>query len=746
MSKKVWLAGCAWAAVWGFAGASLAQQMPPSPTSEHTAEAERPSEIIVTATRRSTALERTPLAVTAISGAAVDSQRLYTIGDVAQKTPGLIFNANDRQEAYLSIRGTTVNNDAAGSNLGVSVFIDDVPTTGIGDNNPDLFDLRSIEVLRGPQGTLFGQNVTGGALVIHTAPPSFTDHFSVQGTYGSNNLAEVRAFVTGPIIPDVLAGKLTVETRHQDGILDNVTLHQDVLSTSVWSTRGQLLWTPTSKLKVLFGLDYTDDSSPYKAQQLIGNFIPTLFPTLSYNPNDANQGMRTQASAKIGGGLVHIDYETPVGTLTSISGYRTVNDHLYFSTSAEPNNELLQHAVNIDDQETEELRLASPSNQRLTWVGGLFYLNSHHKLDKTFNLNITPGTLVSFVDPYSALTFDAVQDQTIRWQSYAAFGEANYHFTEKLELTVGGRYTDEQKSGHSIVTDTSGLSPALVTPRYSHSWSGFTPKVSLSYQATPNLLTYVTYATGFKSGGYDLSGTTVQALETPFRPEKVKSYEAGAKYTAFQNRLILNVAAYYADYTDLQVQQFDQSLLQFVTANAGRAKLPGVELEAEVVPFDWLSLKGSYSYSKSEYTKYVTPDGDYSHNQIPFTAKNHLNLGADIHFISPQLGGGELRFGGDVTFQSKRFFTDQNNEIPLVVNNTPISGLLNLRASWTSADNAWVVSIYGKNVTDKRYLIYATDLTPFYATPGEYFGGVDKMYDTNWSPPAEFGVTITFKR
>ncbi len=254
------------------------------------------TEIVVTATRRPTYLEQTPIAI-----------------------PSLVFTAQSRQEAYPSIRGTTVGNDAPGSDLGVSVFIDDVPTTGVGDNDPNLFDLQSIEVLRGPQGTLFGRNVTGGALVVHTLPPDFTAHEKAELTYGNYNLAEGRGYVTGPLIDNTLAGKITFDVRRQDGFIDNRFLHDTTVSTRLWGTRAQLLWTPSDDLRVLAGVDYNSDTSPYKVQQLIGNFQPASFPPLSYGPSDTDQGVNATGDSKTSGGFIRADYTMPVGILTSIT-------------------------------------------------------------------------------------------------------------------------------------------------------------------------------------------------------------------------------------------------------------------------------------------------------------------------------------------------------------------------------------------------------------------------------------------
>lgn len=705
------------------------------------------SEVIVTATKRATRLQDTPIAITAFTSDQIKAERLYNFTDIAERSPGLEFIPYSRQEAYVSIRGTTTNSAAAGADLGVTVFVDDVPTIGVGDNDPDLFDLQSVEVLRGPQGTLFGRNVTGGALVVRTIQPSFTPHESVEATYGSYNLGEVRSYLTGPLIPDVLAGKIALQYRRQDGYLNNVDLGGHALSTSTGGGRAQLLYTPINNLKVLVGVDYNKDGSPYKSTQLIGNFQPASLPHLSYSPDDTNEGIRGSGDAEDGGAFARIDYTLPFGTLTSITGFRDIYDRNYHSTSGEPLNELLQVAVQQGRQYTEELRLASPSDRRFTWVAGLFYLNANRQYGTVYDVNAAPGVLVTHVPPYSASPFTSTSDQHIDAYSYAAFGEANYAFTRTLKLTLGGRYTDEEKSGRSAVFDTSGLDAPLNAPHYSHSWSDFTPKATLSYEPNRQVLTYLTVSTGFKSGGYDTTGASVAALETPFKPETVTNFEGGAKLTGFSNRLTLNLATYYAEYKDLQVNEYNQQLLQFVTANAGTSNIPGVEIEATAAPFDWLSLSGSYTHIGANYSHYVDNGSDYSGNQIPFDTKDQYHFSAEAHFPTPRLGGGQVRFGGDVTFRSKTYFDDANDTPSFITRNTTIDGLLNVHATLVSPGDVWELSLFGKNVTDTRYLIVASDLTPFYANVPEYVSPAgNKMFAGDWNMPAMFGVSLTFRR
>ena len=708
------------------------------------------SEIIVTATRRPTYLEQTPIAITAISGAEIDRQHTQDFSNLAIVSPSVVFTALSRQEAYPSIRGTTVGNDAPGSDLGVSIFIDDVPTTGVGDNDPNLFDLQSIEVLRGPQGTLFGRNVTGGAIVVHTLPPDFTPHEKAELTYGNYNLVEGRGYATGPLIDDTLAGKITFDVRRQDGIINNKFLNTTTDSTKLWATRAQLLWTPSDVLRVLGGVDFNDDTSPYKVQQLIGNFQPASFPPLSYGPSDTDQGIASTGNSKTGGGVVRVDYTVPFGTVTSITGYRHADSRDFFSTTAEPFNEILQAYHVGADQETEEIHLASKSEARLGWVAGLFLLNSNREGIKAYNLNVQPDVLAGIlVPPYSAQQFNANNNQHVHARSYALFGDANYALTSDWKISVGGRFTKEDKAGHSEVYDTSGLSPDLAAT-YSHSWKAFNPKATLSFQPNMNFLAYATVASGFKSGGFDTSATTNQGLATPFQPEKVLSYELGVKLTALDNRLVVNASTYYAKYKELQVQEFEN--LQYITANAGVANIPGFELESSFNVLSWLTVKGNYSYMNAKYTQYVQGDGSvFTGNQIPFDVKYHYTAGADVHFVSPQLGGGEIRVGGDVSYQGKKYFENENNDYSFITNNTRITGLVNLHANWTSTNEAWAVSLWANNVNNKRYIINATDLTAFYATIPEFLAAdtdgnkINKMYAGDWNAPRMFGVSFTYK-
>ena len=712
-------------------------------------------EIIVTATRRETRLQDTPVAVSAIGGVAIQQQRLVNLSEIANKIPSITFNQVNHSESFISIRGTTIGNDAAGIDQGVSVFIDDVPTTGFGDDSPDLYDLQSVEVLRGPQGTLFGRNVTGGAVLIRTLPPSFTMAGQGTFTYGSDDLMEGQAYVTGPLVADTLAGKIAVDLRRRDDFINNITLHDKTFGENLGSVRGQLLWTPTAKVRVLLGADYLDDTSAGKVQWLVGNFQPSLFPPLSYSPGQTNQGSNAHTDKKIGGLLGRVDWTLPFATLTSITGYRDVKTRVHFSTSGDPFNSIISDPVTRDDQITEEIRLTSPADQKLTWVAGAFFLHGHRSYLQTVSFDAVPGTrlnalaqfgvpsLARFLSPYVNQA-----NQHITLDDEAVFGEATYAFTRTLKLTVGGRYSNERKAGHTEVFDTSVTNPNLSTGPYAHDWSSFTPKYLLSYQPVSELLLYASATNGFESGGYDTNGSTNAELASAYNPEHVWSYELGAKSSLFDKRLQVNLALYDAEYKDLQTRNFDPISGNIIAGNAAQGRVRGVELDTSAAVTGWLDLGATYSYTDAKYGRYLTPNAsgpptDNSGHLIPFTPRHALNVSAETHFRAPG-GSGVMNVGGDVTYRSGIQFNDANSAPALIVSKSQYKGLVNAHIRWSSDDDKLEVSLWAKNLTNTQSIINDADLSNFFDTIPEYNAG-KFVSIVNWTDSRTLGISLTGK-
>src|SRR6266436_5711602 len=412
--------------------------------------------VVVTAQKRKTKLGDTPVAVSAFTPEAIERDHIQGLDDVALRAPGVTFLQVIKGETYISIRGTLINTPDAGWADSVTTFIDDVPTTGVGDNSPDLYDLSSIEVLRGPQGTLFGRNVTGGAIVIHTLEPSFQEGGTgkIEGTYGANNLAQVRGLWTGPLIADQLAGKVTMDVKRRDDYLNNVTLHDKTYGNATGNGRGQLLWEPRNDLKVLIGGDFTHDLSTPKIVQLSGNIEPSQHPNLSYGPNDTNQGINATGNSNVEGTSARVEWDTSWCTLTSISGFRRVHDSTSRSRLGDPDNQALASTDIQNKQYTEEIHLASPSGQNLSWLGGLFYLHANKRQSDlyTFNLNHNTVNGGQFPIPVSGVMQNV--DQQISNDVGALFGEASLPILDKLRLTLGARGQWESKSGSSTIVPT----------------------------------------------------------------------------------------------------------------------------------------------------------------------------------------------------------------------------------------------------------------------------------------------------
>ena len=719
--------------------------------------------VVVTAQKRKTKLGDTPVAVSAFTPEAIERDHIQGLDDVALRAPGVTFVQVIKGETYISIRGTLINTPGAGWDDSVTTFIDDVPTTGVGDNSPDLYDLSSIEVLRGPQGTLFGRNVTGGAIVIHTLEPSFQEGGTgkIEGTYGANNLAQVRGLWTGPLIADQLAGKVTMDVKRRDDYLNNVTLHDKTYGDATGNGRGQLLWEPRNDLKVLIGGDFTHDLSTPKIVQLSGNIEPSQHPNLSYGPSDTNQGINATGNSNVEGTSTRVEWDTSWCTLTSISGFRRVHDNTSRSRLGDPDNQALASTDIQNKQYTEEIHLASPSGQNLSWLGGLFYLHANKRQSDlyTFNLNHNTVNGGQFPIPVSGVMQNV--DQQISNDVGALFGEASLPILDKLRLTLGARGQWESKSGSSTIVPTFApgnpfdpIYPAIfpsASANYSATWWSFTPKATLSYEAQKGLLLYATAARGYKSGGWDTSASSdfgissaqvSQHLGTPFQPEKVWSYEVGSKYLSPERHFQLNAAAFIADYKDMQTNQFNPQTAVFETRNAGRARAEGLELEAVGAPTRWLTLGLAYTFDLARYTEYVQSSSqNNSGNRIPETPRHNIHLSADTRW-SIGLLPGRFNVGGDYTYRTKVYFADSNSEPAFVLQQSKFDGVVNLHAVWNSESDKWHATLFASDLTNRQPVVYATDVSGFYLTPTEARNPANKIYVVTRAQSRLIGLTL----
>jgi iron complex outermembrane receptor protein len=702
------------------------------------------AEVVVTATRRETSLERTPISMSVLSAGAITENRVLDLTDVTRLTPSLVYVPRGDSEGYISLRGAIIFDDSPGTDPAVSLFVDDVVRVSVADVSPQLFDMDRVEVLKGPQGTLFGRNSIGGVASMYTKQPTFETEGSTEVTYGDHGLVQGTAVFNTPILNDKLAARVAVAGSSVRGNVKDVVTGGELNGNHWAAARAKLLFTPRDDFKLVTGFDFLHREGS-NSTWISGNFEPMLLPNLTYDPEKSNQltpGMDYQQNW---GFLGRADWTTGVGTVTSITGYRHLDGATLTAAAPAPINIANIGTREHDTQVTQELRLASPADTRLTWILGAYFLHSNRARSIDAFIDYLPASLLGFLAGFPApITNDLIQ--ATGTTSAAPFAHLTYSLTDRLKVEVGGRYTWQRKSGHGFSTHANLFAGGPIGAVYSASWTAFTPAMTVTFQPTQSLMTYATASKGFLSGGFNAQGSTAATLGTPFDSEYVWNYEVGAKFDGLSNRLRVNVAGFVDRYSNLQVIQFNTQLGAADTTNAGAASVDGIETEISALPVRWLTVGVAYDYLHSKFTEYLVKNGDgtvsnYAGNQVPFTPKHRVTASAEVHTDLPQ-GAGSLAVGGDYTYRSSQEFTVANDIPPDIRKLTEWRGIVNAHASWHSEKDRWEVSLWGKNIANRHYAVFAQDQTFAYATPAELANPLAHIFEIQAGPYRSYGMTV----
>lgn len=689
-------------------------------------------EVVVTAQKRAESLQDVPIAITAFNSQMMVEAGIDGIDNVAQFTPGFAMTSYNKSTPQPYIRGIGTNTSGAGDDASVAMFIDDVYISRAGAYDSNLFDLERVEVLRGPQGTLYGKNVVGGALNITTRKPNMEEfEGSVRVDVGNYNKRGVQAFFTGPLT-DTVAGKISLADAKRDGYIENINTGNNVQDEDSQAIRGGLLWDAADNVTVNWGIDASKVRESGVGRVLNGD---PIFGAEATSPglNDRDKTFSPRdgfTDRDVWGTSLKVDWETDFGTWTSVTGYRTSDyqfyDDLVPAMDLSGNN--LSYANNYTDENekqfSQEIRLANPvTDSPWEWTVGLYYF--HDDIDRLEQWG-TEGLPGGGVADY---------DATNTTESKAAFGQVTYNL-ENWRFTVGGRYTNESKD---FTLDTSGMEPyftGLTTPfsvDADKTWNNFSSKFSIDYMGIENVLIYASMSEGFKSGSFNsLAYTEDQAVQA-LDPELARQYELGLKSQWWDNRLRFNAVAFNIDYQDLQTFLTDSSG-QIIVENAGEATSQGIEVEMTLLPVDGLELSATYSYLDATYDEYNSGGEDYSGNQLTRAPKNSYTLSSSYTFSIGQSGDMNLRM--DYLNQGDIFRTADNSD------NSRIDGygLLNARVGFTSYDGSWELALWGKNLTDKEYEVFRNDfsvLNSFVMDDGVTTSDI-------LGAPRTYGVTFTY--
>ena len=715
----------------------------PAIAQEAEAEEERQSgvnEIIVTARKRAEPLQETPVAVTAIGGEALDRIYATDLGDLSGRAPNVTINTigNFTSSVSVFIRGIGNGDPDSTVDPSVGIYIDGVYLPRTANSALDLFDVEQVEVRRGPQGTLFGRNTTGGAINYRTKRP--TGEFDIRGsiTLGEYGQRDIRAAVETPIVEDVLAFKVAAFSQHLDGYYKNTNstggpgfrTAVDAGEVDTFTLRPALLFTPSDN----FNLTIIGEYMRERSQNLpsINVSTPGQLLQVFWGPDTFGRDEEVREFAWNVPGFSDIDiwgitaeanWEIGNGTLTSITNYRETDDINNNDTDGTTAAFFETLRDQPHDQFSSELRYNWVPSDRLNVVAGMFYFRQEYFLRRDTFLNITNGPVTTHLN---AITGQA-------HKNFAIFGQADYELTDRLGISLGGRWTTEKKDFYAtLFTPFPNLGQQF---DLEDDWSNFGPSAGIDYQLTDDALIYASYSKGFKSGGFNGRGGTPGALG-PFDEESVDAFEIGLKADWFDNALRTNLAVFYSKYDDLQrtvIRTLPGAAnpQETITDNAASATVKGFELEVTAVPTTGLQLDFAVGYNDASYDEFladVNGDGiETDNSDLDLSRAPKWTLGAGISYEADLGSAGYLTARGDWQYVDK-----QN----LLASGDPsgrISSYQIVDASirWDLPGEQFYVSAFVKNLTDE---IYELSFTPV--------GALFAFH--NISPPRRFGITIGY--
>lgn len=762
LSARTCLAALAIALLAG-ATAAEAQTQPAStqsaPAAPPATQASGIEDIIVTANRHTENVQSVPLSITALPAEEILHERIQSTSDLGRIVPTITDAGLPAVSGGgLTIRGIRGNDRSAGADPPNALFVDGVYYGRPEDGDSLLFDLERIEVLRGTQGTLFGKNVVGGAINATTRAPS--DHLRalVIATYGNYNRIEGQALVSGPLIEDRLLGSLAVQTSSADGYVHNVTTGNDLMGTSRNAVKARLDFKPsptfTSSLQAIYERVRDGGVASYEISNPA--LPPDIYPVGIDVPREAAQNIDGFRDRDAWALVATQTYSGDHIGAKSITAYRhTINDTLYdVDGTASPITSQDQH--DRYRQFSQEFQISSPDTARtLKWVAGLYYFRATTN-QLTINVIRPPdGTYVNVLNTqlgFGPGPHTTPNSQDVTATNYAAFGQATLAVTPRLNFTGGIRYTIEKKTGLSQTYGDRDVSLFLGTPELplpiqggpltgriaanlDKTWRAWTPRFAVDWTPIDHVMLYASASRGFKGGGFTGQNSTQATIGRTFNPEFAWDYEGGIKSRFLDNHVQLNATAYQMDYSNLQVTTIIGT--SRVTDNAANARIRGIELESTFIPFRDLTASLSYAYTDAKYLNYIDGSGrDLSGNQFPGVSKSVLNFRTD--YMIEDVGGGDLTLSGGLTYRSRRPNDSVNSP---QVTDKPVT---TFDAGITYAKGDIELRAWGRNLTDERYVVVASDVTAFFHLAETTASPAVSNFLVNYSPPRTFGLTFTW--
>ncbi|MEW5686572.1 MAG: TonB-dependent receptor [Pseudomonadota bacterium] len=684
------------------AGATAAQAQ--------SAEASQVEEIVVTAQKREQSLQEVPLAVSAFGSEQLEAQSVQSLTDLSAKAPNVVLapvGAYPYASAFF-IRGLGFADVESTFEPAVGVEMNGIYLARNSGALQDFFDIESVEILRGPQGTLYGRNTIGGVVSVRTKQARPGDAFggAIQGTAGDHGRRELRAALNIPV-NDMIAVRVSGLYKNYDGFVRNVTRNETQGDNETLSGRLTVSFKPSDSFDASLVIDGDRErgsGAAFRNAALPGNvyynFSPDtgtstpLFPAGSSNPRDPYTVYGNTpifANVDTWGAALTANWHTSLGTVTSVTGYREFDDRVLSDYDASPVNFFTALRDQTHEQFSQELRIASGGEGKLDYVLGAYYLDQSYDIT-----NAQAGAIYGTATPAQI----AGQKNT----AYALFGQFDYHVTEALTLIAGGRYSYEKKT----FTNQPLFFPASRT--YKDHWDDFSPKFGVNYQFNDDIMGYASWSRGFRSGGYNGRAASFTSAG-PYDAETVESIEAGLKTELFERRLRLNGAIFHSTYKDMQVGSqglTSSGVYESIVTNAGKAKFDGVEADALWIVGGGLRVNANLSYLDARFVSNFTDftsDGianptDNSDLPLAYAPKWSGSLGMTY---TREVALGTLSLAANAVYMDDIYTSggviNRTSDVQVRKSNTLFDATLALEN-----EKGWRIALWGKNLGDKAVI------------------------------------------
>lgn len=778
--RRLLLTSCVLA--FGFGNVGFAQETDNEPR--------RLDEIVVTAQKRTESLQDVPIAVTVHDGRDIESDNVESLLGVSSQTPGLVFTAFSVGQPEISIRGVSTKEDGASANDSVVVSVDDVYIAARTAQVFDIFDLERVEVLRGPQGTLYGKNSIGGSINFVTKKPTADTSLRFRQSFGNYGIFDSAGLISGAI-SDNLFGKVSFSRRKHDGFLTNVLkptaqyespdYNQSQGERDNFALRGQFVYMPSEDMEVVISFDRASDNNGATNREPLGRVVDTANPrTTGFHGRD--NGSDPIAVNKALGG-----YGDPWSTLAetegytdrevtglsakatfsgynnvdfvSITSYRTsdfdwledseglppastyTNLNVNPAATAQPAEngfvfDITNSAIEETQQLTQEFRLISKTDGDMSWILGAFL--SKEDIDRKERFNFT--ALAFGPEPADE---QSIQENTTN--SYAIYGQTEYNFSDKLTFTGGLRLSNETKdiTVSAVVFSQNTTRRLLLTGApfdpvtASEDFSNVSWKAALDYQVNDDVLVYGNLSTGFKSGGFTGSASSARQATTPFDSEQAITFESGVKSRIADNRMLLNALAYFTNYKDLQVTRFFQPagnlFGEFITENAGKAEIQGIEIETVGILSDNFEVGANFAWLNAEFVDFQgqvgagDSKGNFNGNKLRLAPETTFSFYIQSDFDLDN--GARITGKAKYRYQDDMFFDPNNNPITV----SPAHSIVDVWLAYTTPDNRIEMKAFVNNATNEEYVTHAFSQRGSRIAFGLY------------GAPMTYGVSATYK-